>query len=100
MLSRPWLGNVSAASADPLSAHKLSVRFIGLFLVLELATRQNRVDPREVEASDATTEIAGPQEKHHIGAVDRAVIDAPGRPRRLLTPCQTWIARCEAAWVR
>jgi len=40
-----------------------------LFLVLDLATRQNRVDPREVEAPDATTEIAGPQEKHHIGAV-------------------------------
>jgi len=41
------------------AARKLSIGFVGLFLVTDLATRLNRVGRREADASDATPEIAG-----------------------------------------
>jgi hypothetical protein len=44
------------------------------------ATRLNRGGHRKAYASDPTPEIAGPQEKYNIGAVDWAVIDASGTP--------------------
>jgi hypothetical protein len=62
---------------------KLSIGFVGLFLVAELATRLNRVGYREASASDATPEIAGLQENYNIGTVDWGVINASGRPGRL-----------------
>ncbi len=82
------------------AAHKLSIRFVGLFLVTDLATRLNRVGRREADASDAALEIAGLQEKYNIGAVDWAVIDASGTPGQTLKQCQTRIAHCEAAQAR
>ena len=39
-------------------ARKLNIRFVGLFLVTDLATRLNRVGRRKRDASDATPEIA------------------------------------------
>ena len=82
------------------AARKLSIGFVGLFLVTDLATRLNRVGHREADASDATPEIAGFQEKYNIGAVDWAVIDASGTPGQSLKQCQTRIAHCEAAQAR
>ena len=75
------------------AARKLNVRFAGFFLVADLATRLKRVGRREKDASDATPEIAGLQEKYDIGAVDWAVIDASGTPEQTLKQCQTQIAR-------
>ena len=66
-------------------------------LSIGLATRLNRVGRREADASDATPEIAGLQEKYSIGTVDWAVIDASGTPGQTLKQCQTRLAHCEAA---
>jgi predicted kinase len=74
------------------AARKLNISFIGLFLEADLATRQSRVGRRERDASDATPEIAGLQEKYNIGALDWAVIDASGTPEQSLTQCQAHIA--------
>src|SRR2546422_6402325 len=74
------------------AARKLSIGFVGLFLVTDLATRLNRDGRREADASDATPEIAGLQEKYSIGTVDWAVIDASGTPGQTLKQCQTRIA--------
>ena len=74
------------------AARKLNVRFVGLFLVTDLATRLSRVGRRKRDASDATPEIAGLQEKYNIGPVDWAVIDASRTPQDTLKQCQAQIA--------
>jgi aminoglycoside phosphotransferase family enzyme/predicted kinase len=74
------------------AARKLNVGFVGLFLEADLATRQSRVGRRERDASDATAEIAGLQEKYQIGAIDWAVIYASGTPEETLKQCQAHIA--------
>jgi uncharacterized protein len=79
-----------AAISD--AARKLNVGFAGFFLEADLATRQSRVGRRERDASDATPEIAGLQEKYDIGAVDWAVIDASRTPQDTLKQCQAQIA--------
>jgi predicted kinase len=77
-------------------ATKLGVRFVGLYLQADLATRQRRVGARGRDASDATPEIAALQEKYHLGAVDWTLIDASGTPEQTLQLCQSAIARREA----
>jgi uncharacterized protein len=77
-------------------ARKLDIRFVGLFLQTDLATRVSRVGRRERDASDATPEIAGLQEQYGIGAIDWDVIEASGTPEQTLERCQARIAR-EAA---
>jgi hypothetical protein len=72
-------------------SHELKIRFAGLFLVTDLATRLSRVGRRERDASDATPEIAGLQEKYDIGEVDWAIIDASGTPEETLKQCQARI---------
>jgi aminoglycoside phosphotransferase family enzyme/predicted kinase len=79
------------------AARKLKMRFVGLFLVTDLATRLSRVGRRERDASDATPEIAGLQEKYDIGSVDWPAIDASGTSEQTLKHCKTLIAHCEAA---
>ncbi len=79
------------------AARKLNIRFIGFFLVTDLATRLSRVGRRERDASDATPEIAGLQEKYDIGAIDWVVIDASGTPEQTLKQCQTQIAYSDPA---
>lgn len=69
------------------AARKLNVRFSGFFLVTDLATRRQRVSRREGDASDATPEIAGLQEKYDIGTIDWAVVDASGTPEQTLERC-------------
>jgi uncharacterized protein len=77
-------------------ARKLNVRFVGLFLTADLATRVKRVGRRQRDASDATPEIAELQEKYDLGAVDWAAIDASGAPEQTLKQCQLRIAHDEA----
>ena len=74
------------------AARMLKIRFVGLFLVTDLATRQSRVDRRERDASDATPAIAGLQENYDVGAVDWAIIDASGAPEQSLKQCERRIA--------
>ena len=79
------------------AARRLNIRFAGFFLVADLATRMNRVGRRKRDASDATPEIAGLQEKYDIGAIDWTVIDASGTSEQTLEHCQSRIAHGEAA---
>jgi predicted kinase len=69
-------------------ANRLGVRFIGLYLQTDLATRQRRVGARRRDASDATPEIAAFQENFDIGAVDWTPIDASGTPEQTLQLCR------------
>ncbi len=79
------------------AARKLNIRFVGLFLATDLATRVRRVGRRERDASDATPEIAEIQEKYNIGRVDWAVIDASGTPEQTLVQCQARITHRDPA---
>jgi uncharacterized protein len=79
------------------AAHRLNVRFVGLFLVTGLATRLRRVGGRGKDASDATPDIAGLQENYNIGPIDWAVIDASGTPEQSLKQCKSRITHGEAA---
>jgi uncharacterized protein len=79
--------HVAERNAISEMARRLNVRFSGLFLVTDLATRQRRVGHRKPDASDATPEIAGLQEKYDIGAIDWAVVDASGTPEQTLERC-------------
>src|SRR5262249_43380245 len=76
------------------AARKLGVRFVGLYLHADLATRLKRVGARRGDASDATPEIAELQEKYDIGAVDWTSIDASGTPEQTLKLCSSAITRC------
>jgi aminoglycoside phosphotransferase family enzyme/predicted kinase len=75
------------------AARRMNVRFAGLVLQTDLATRQNRVGRRESDASDATPEVAGLQEEYDLGAVDWAIIDASGTPELTLRRSRIQIAR-------
>jgi aminoglycoside phosphotransferase family enzyme/predicted kinase len=77
------------------AAGRLKVRFVGLFLVTDLATRLSRIDRRERDASDATPDIAGLQEGYNIGALDWADVDASGTPQQTLIQCQSRVTRCK-----
>jgi len=79
------------------AARKLNVRFVGLFLTVDLAIRVKRIGHRQRDASDATPEIAELQEKYDLGAVDWTVIDASGTPEQALKQCELRIAHDEAA---
>lgn len=75
------------------AALKQNIRFVGFFLKTDLATRQSRVRRREADASDATPDIAGLQERYDIGAIDWDTIDASGTPEQTLKQCQARIHR-------
>jgi len=79
------------------AARKLNIRFVGLFLETDVATRVSRVGRRERDASDATPEIAEIQENYNIGRVNWAVIDASGTPEQTLVQCQARIAHHDPA---
>jgi hypothetical protein len=73
------------------AARRLNIRFAGFFLVADLATRMNRVGRRERDASAATPEIAGLQEKYDTGAIDWDVIDSSGTAGQTLEHCRSRI---------
>jgi predicted kinase len=52
------------------AARRLNVRFVGLFLVIDLTTRQTRVSYGAADACDATLKIARLQEKYNTVPVD------------------------------
>jgi hypothetical protein len=79
------------------AASKLNVRFVGLFLAADLATRIDRVGRRERDASDATPEIAGAQEKYDLGTLNWSVINAAGTSAQTMQQCRPRIASCKAA---
>jgi uncharacterized protein len=60
------------------------VRFVGLFLTADLATRLARIEQRKGDASDATRNVALKQETFAIGAVNWHMIDASGTPDQSL----------------
>ena len=78
-------------------ARRSHTRFIGLFLVADLKTRQNRVAQRAADASDATAEVARLQEDYNIGNLDWAIVDASGTPEATLRECQARIVAFESA---
>jgi aminoglycoside phosphotransferase family enzyme/predicted kinase len=65
------------------------VRFVGLFLTADLATRLARIERRKGDASDATRDVALKQETFAIGAVDWHIIDASGTPDQSLGSART-----------
>jgi uncharacterized protein len=65
-------------------ARNMNLRFVGLFLATDPATRMNRLGHRKGDASDATPEIAQLQEKYIIGPVDWVAIDASGPAKQTL----------------
>jgi predicted kinase len=60
------------------------VRFEGLFLTADLATRVARVAGRSADASDATPEIVRQQQAYAAGAIGWSSIDASGTPQQTL----------------
>jgi predicted kinase len=66
------------------SAASWGVRFDGLFLTADLATRLRRIKQRSGDASDATADVAMTQETFAIGTVDWHIIDASGTPDQTL----------------
>jgi uncharacterized protein len=79
------------------AAGRIEVAFAGLFLQVDLATRQSRIRDRTADASDATPEIAGTQESYNIGSVDWTIIDASGTPDATLRQCRTRLIDMRAA---
>ncbi|HLX15630.1 MAG TPA: AAA family ATPase [Bradyrhizobium sp.] len=89
--------NETERAAIAAVAQRLDIRFFGLFLLADLATRQQRVGHRQADASDATPEIAGLQEKYDIGKLDWTKVDATGTPEQTVKQCLPHIAQREAS---
>lgn len=66
-------------------AAELGIRFHGLFLTADLATRIARVAGRIGDASDATPEIVRQQQSYAQGVVGWSTIDAGGTPAETLS---------------
>jgi uncharacterized protein len=62
------------------AAETRGVRFQGLFLTADVATRAARVGARRGDASDATEAVVRTQEAYALGANDWTLIDASGTP--------------------
>ena len=75
------------------SAAAPGVRFRGLFLDADLATRLARVEARRGDASDADAALARSQESYDLGPIDWRRVDASGRPS--VTLARAWAAMRE-----
>jgi uncharacterized protein len=65
-------------------ASSADVRFAGLFLTADLATRIARVGARAHDASDADAAVARMQEGYDLAALDWTQVDASGTPEKTL----------------
>ncbi|CCE02647.1 conserved hypothetical protein [Bradyrhizobium sp. STM 3809] len=70
-------------------ARELNVPFFGLFLIADLRTRQERIEHRINDASDATRAVAQEQERYDLGMLDWAQVDASGTPEATLARSQS-----------
>jgi aminoglycoside phosphotransferase family enzyme/predicted kinase len=73
-------------------AENCRIRFAGLFLTADLATRLARIEQRRDDASDATRNVAIKQETFEIGAIDWRIIDASGSPEQSLSRARSCLA--------
>lgn len=78
-------------------AARQGVRFLGLFLTADLATRLARIELRRDDASDATRSVALKQETIATGVVDWHMIDASGTPDQSLRNASSLLG---ASWGR
>jgi aminoglycoside phosphotransferase family enzyme/predicted kinase len=83
VLDAAYLQEAERTAIEGLAATH-GVRFVGLFLTTDLATRLARIEQRKSDASDATRNVALQQETFAIGAVSWHVIDASGIPDQTL----------------
>lgn len=72
-------------------AQASGVRFSGLFLTADLATRVKRVGARVADASDADEAVARGQERYDLGALDWMQVDASGTPDETLARAKVTI---------
>lgn len=73
-------------------ARQQNVPFVGLFLTADLSIRQARIGTRVGDASDATPDVAGQQERYDVGTIDWSIIDASGPPESSLAQSQARLA--------
>ena len=83
MLDAAYLQEAERTEIARLAA-TCGIRFAGLFLTADLATRLARIGQRRGDASDATRNVALKQETFAIGAVNWHMIDASGTPDQSL----------------
>jgi aminoglycoside phosphotransferase family enzyme/predicted kinase len=74
-------------------AETQGVRFEGLFLTADLATRAARVGARRGDASDANEAVARAQEAYALGTSDWTLIDASGTPEDTLAQAREVVAK-------
>jgi hypothetical protein len=75
------------------AAASTGVEFRGLFLVVDLTTRMQRVSGRAADASDADAEVARKQEELVTGPVAWSRVDAASSPAQTLANARGAIAR-------
>jgi uncharacterized protein len=74
------------------AAAGLGVRFQGLFLEADVATRARRAATRERDASDANADVARSQEAYDLGALTWRRADASGTPEETLRQAKAALA--------
>jgi uncharacterized protein len=74
------------------AAETRGVRFEGLFLTADLATRAARVGARRGDASDATEAVVRAQQGYALGTNDWTLIDASGAPEHTLAQARRVVA--------
>jgi len=61
-------------------AHRSGVKFHGLFLAADMATRLERIGARHGDASDADETVVRAQEAYGLANIDWPTLDASGTP--------------------